>query len=357
MTAGTSDDLRELVRDGFVRYGRESYSFEQRRSALGSALGFRADAWQEYSDLGWLALRLPEKNGGLGADAEMVGSLMETVGRDLLLEPLYASAVVGTLAVLGADAAVQAELLPALATGAVKLAFAHDGGATVREGKLSGRKIGVLHGDVADQLIVSASEQKVGLYLVDMAAAGVSRKSYRLVDGRGAAIVDFDKVAVRRLGGPSELQAVLDDSTVALCAEALGSVDRLVETTAAYLKVRKQFGRLLGSYQSLQHRMSEMALLREEIRALTTAAQRALQAGVGARARTISGAAAYVIGALRTIANDAVQLHGGIGVTEELEISHHFRRLMVITALLGGRDAQLERFAHSLAAAGHGADQ
>lgn len=348
--SGIPDDMREMVREGFVRYGRDRYSFEQRNKSLESGKSMRDDAWTDYADLGWLALRLPEELGGLGADAAMTGSLMETVGRHLLLEPLLASAVLGTGALLRADAGLLQELAPALADGSLKLAFAHEGQpAQWHDGRISGEKVGVLHGDVADRFVVSAVDDAgaQGLYLVDAASAQVTRRPYRLVDGRGAALLKLDKAAAQALGDATALQDLLDERTVALCAEALGSTDYLVEATAEYLKVRKQFGRAIGSYQALQHRMSEMYLLCQEIRALTAAAQQSLAQPAADRARMVSGAAAYIVRAARSIGNDAVQLHGGVGVTDELAISHHFRRLMVNASLQGGHDVHFERFGRS----------
>lgn len=234
-----------------------------------------------------------------------------------------------------------------LADGRLKLAFAHEGEAARFENeRLSGDKIGVLHGDVADQFIVSADEGDARvLLLVNGEAPGVQRRNYRLVDGRGAAIVAFDDAPARWIGDAATVDQLLDEAAVALCAESLGSIGLLVDATAAYLKLRKQFGRSIGTNQALQHRMSEMVLLREEIRALTARAQQALDELSPDRARIVSGARAYTIQAAREVGNAAVQLHGGVGVTEELEISHHFRRLMVNAALFGGRDPHIERFA------------
>lgn len=342
----TADDLREMLRESFGRYGRQSYSFEGRQAALKTAQAFSATAWKDYANMGWLALRLPEEAGGLGADSAVTSALMEVAGRHLMLEPLLASVLLGTGALLRAADGLAMELAGGLADGSLILAFAHEGGAgSVSDGLLTAEKVGVLHGDIADHYVVSTAD---GLVLVDADATGVSRRPYRLVDGRGAAIVVFDRVSSRPLGGRAELQMLLDEQCVALCAENLGCVCHLVDSTAAYLKVRKQFGRPIGSNQALQHRMSEMVLFREEIRALANAAQHALTLPAPQRERMISGATAYTIGAARTVANDAIQLHGGVGVTEELDISHHFRRLMVNAALLGGRDHQVERFARTV---------
>ena len=337
-----NDDLYEVVRDGFVRYGRESYGFEAARAALATPHGYRADAWHDYADLGWLALRLPPELGGLGADAAMVGALMETVGRHLMLEPVLASAVLGAGALLEAPEEIRKELSPLLADGSTIIAFAQ-GAVELADGRLSGEAPMVLHGDSAHRVVVAI--HGVGLALIDAADAAVERTPYRLVDGRGAAILRFHGATARMIGDAAALHRLTDQRTVALCAEAFGSADRLVDATAAYLKVRKQFGRTLDGYQALQHRMSELAILREEIAALTKTAQTAIDHGGPDRSRIVAGAAAYILSAARQIANDAVQLHGGIGITDELDISHHFRRQMVIAALMGGRDAEIERFA------------
>jgi len=342
-------ELQQMVREGFVRYGRDRYTFERRREVLGTAEGYSTEAWNDYAELGWLALCLPEDLGGLQADAEMTGALMETVGRHLLMEPLLASAVLGTAAIARAgDEALLGEMSPGLADGTRKLAIAFQG-APVRlyDGALHGESVNVLHGDVADFMLVgcAGADGAAALCLVDASSTGVSRRAYRLVDGRGAAILSLDGAPARMLGDAAALDRLRDESAVALCAEALGSVERLIEATADYLQVRKQFGRAIGTYQALQHRMSEMYLLREEIRALTAAARVALEAGGPERERSIGGAVAYVVRAAREVGNAAVQLHGGVGVTDELEISHHFRRLMVNAALQGGFDPNFERFA------------
>lgn len=355
----TDADTIDMLRDTMQRYAAEQYSFAQRRAVL--AEGSSGRAWRDYAEFGWLALRLPEADGGIGADATAIGALMEVVGARLLMEPVLASAVLGTGLVLGAANATQrAAMLPALAEGALTLAFACEddpaAGAAceLRGQRLHGAKLNVLHGDVAGRLIVSARDADAAgawaLCLVDPAAAGVQRRSYRLIDGRGAAALRFDGARVERLEATDAAAAIArarDEAAVALCAEALGVVRSLVSATCDYLKVRKQFGRTIGSNQALQHRMVEMYLLQQEVQALAHCAQRSLHpepADPTQRARAISGARAYIAGAARRIANDAVQLHGGLGITEELDISHYFRRVMVINALFGNRDEHLARF-------------
>lgn len=352
-------DTAAMLGDSARRYAEDHYSLAQRHAVLADPAGYSACAWQAYAELGWLALRLPEEHGGMDADPLVVGALMEVVGSRLLMEPVFSSAIVATeLLLQQGSAAQQSEHLPRLADGSLKLAFADaepaDGSApcTVRDGRLTGAKIAVLHGDLADRLIVSAADAggETGLYLVDRASSGVEARRFRLVDGRGAANLAFAGVAVEPLGAEGEASAahtiadVRERATVASCAEALGIVRMLVTATCDYLKIRKQFGRPIGSNQALQHRAVEMFLLQEEIAALTLAAQRALAEAHPGRTRLISGAKAYICEAARRVANEAVQMHGGVGVTEELDVSHYFRRLMVNAALFGNRDEHFTRF-------------
>lgn len=356
-----STDLETIamLRESAKRYVQDQYDFQRRWSVLNDPAGYSARAWQDYAELGWLALRLPEEAGGLDADAAAIGAVMEIVGSRLLMEPVLASAVVGTGLVLKQASARQKQaMLPRLADGSLKLAFACDeevaaGTCQLHDDRLRGTKIGVLHGDVADELIVSASEAggNLALCLVDGRSPRLQREVYRLVDGRGAANLRFDGALIERLG-PSEtglsaeqtIAEVRDEVAAALCAETLGVVRSLVAATNEYLKVRCQFGKPIGANQALQHRMVELYLLQEEVRALTRAAQRALALPSDKRTHIVSGAKAYITGAARRVANEAVQMHGGVGISEELEVSHYFRRLMVTGGLFGGRDEHFSRF-------------
>lgn len=358
-TSATDTETVAMLRDTMQRYAAEQYSFAQRRAFL--AEGRSEQAWRDYAGFGWLALRLPEDEGGIGADAAAIGALMEVVGARLLMEPVLASAVLGTGLVLAtAGAAQRAALLPALADGRLTLAFACEdavgSGCELRGERLHGGKLNVLHGDVAGRLIVSARDADAGgaaaLCLVDPAAAGVERRPYRLVDGRGAASLRFDDAPVERMTAGDAAEAIArarDEAAVALCAETLGVVRSLVDATCNYLKVRKQFGRTIGSNQALQHRMVDLFLLQEEVQALTRAAQRGLDAEPAQRRRAVSGARAFIAMAARRVANEAVQMHGGLGITEELDISHYFRRVMVINALFGSRHEHFERFVEAAA--------
>jgi alkylation response protein AidB-like acyl-CoA dehydrogenase len=347
-------DTIQMLRDSVARYADDRYGPAQRAAVLESTTGFSTQAWSDCAEFGWLALRLPEVAGGIDADAAAIGAVMELVGERLLMEPWLASAVLGTGLVLSSgDAAQRARLLPALADGSLTLAYACEDAASAacewRGGRLSGTKLNVLHGDVAGRLIVSARDAggAPALCLVAPDAMGVQRRAYRLVDGRGAATLLFDSAPAERLEASDAGDAIAqasDEAAVALCAEALGVIRSLVAATCAYLKVRQQFGKPIGTHQVLQHRMVDLFLLQEESRSLLHAAQRAMTLPFAERGRIISGARAYIGAAARRVANEAVQMHGGVGITEELAVSHHFRRVMVINALFGGREAHLRRF-------------
>ncbi|MFS2139100.1 acyl-CoA dehydrogenase family protein [Duganella sp. Dugasp56] len=347
-------ETANMLDDSVRRYAEDKYSFLDRHRVLTQPAGYSEAAWRDYAAFGWLALRLPEDAGGLDADVFAVAALMETVGARLLMEPVLASAIVGTelLRRLGSDAQ-RAELLPRLADGSLKLAYAHGAPLRVSDGRVSGAAEAILHGDIADLILVSAVDDAAGaapqVYLVDPAATGVSRTAFRLVDDRGAANMRFDQARALRLAGGGEDAAeviadALDLATVAQCAEALGIVRKLVDTTVDYLKVRSQFGKPIGTNQALQHRAVDMFFLSQEIAALTVDAKHAMALPAAGRAGRISGAKAYIVQAARKVANEAVQMHGGLGLTEELDVSHYFRRLMVGAALFGDREQQFARF-------------
>ncbi|MFL6599882.1 MAG: acyl-CoA dehydrogenase family protein [Steroidobacteraceae bacterium] len=362
-----TDDMVAMLRESIERYTADHYSFEQRWTALRVGCGYSERAWSDYAAMGWLALRLPEEIGGLAAQATTTAPLMEAVGAKLLLEPILASVILCTGLVLKrADAAQRADMLPRLADGSLRLALAHHeslrAGAQTpcecehRNGALYGHKLAVLHGDCADRFIVSARNADAGgrlaLYLVDANATGVTSRSFSLLDGRGAANLRFEAAAAESFAAAASpdadakaLAECLHEAAVALCSEALGAMRALNAATLQYLKVRKQFGNPIGVNQALQHRMVEMYMLEQEVRALGLAAQRALMGPVEGREHIISAARAFTCSAARRVAAEAVQMHGGIGISDELDVSHYYRRLMVNGTLFGNRELHLSRFA------------
>lgn len=359
-------DTLALLADSLDRYRRDAYAFERRRARMATGDGFGRDAWRDYAAMGWLALPLGPEDGGFGGAPEAIAALMRYVGASLALEPVFASVVLcgSMLGRAGGDPLAR-ESLRALAEGRAILALAHaedaadgvDGevAATVRDGRLHGRKLLVLHGDRADRLLVTARDAggALGLHLVDADAPGVLRSAHRLVDGRGAADVHFEGAPARAVAAGRDAAALvreaLDDARLALCSETLGAGAELNATTLAHLKSRSQFGRPIGTNQSLQHRMVELYMAEEESRAVIDAALRAPDAARGA---AVAAACAQLAAFGRLAAHEAVQLHGGLGITEELAVSHYFRRLMVTGRLLGDRAAHLRRFDAARAGAG-----
>ena len=359
-------DTLNLLRESLARYAREQYGFEQRRKRLASAAGFGLDAWQDYAQMGWLSIAASADHGGFDSAPEAIGALMHYVGSSLALEPVFASAVLcGRLFGLAGADPVAEEALQNLAEGQTVYALAHaedasDGmlgevGVVWNGSCLSGRKLVVLHGDSAAQLLVTARDSAgaLGLFLVEASQAQVQRSSYRLVDGRGAANVSFAGAPARRVADGQDVEKMLalalDDARLALCAEAHGASQALNAITLAYLKERRQFGRPIGTNQALQHRMVELYMLQEEGRSAINSAYRAKRE---ARRTAIFAALAQVMTLGRQASHEAVQMHGGIGVTEELAVSHYFRRLMVVNRLLGDRELHVRQFAAALDPAG-----
>lgn len=353
-----------MLRNSLERYLEDNYSFLQRQEMLAGGTSFSEQVWSELAEFGFLALRLPAESDGLDGDATAVGALMEVTGRHLLQEPFLASAVLSTSLVARlANAEQKARLLGGLSTGSTILVCALEQAeqCLLEDNRLSGRLPLVMHGDTAHGLLLAThdAQGQVRVCQVPTDHYGVERTPFRLLDGRGAASMVFDNVEVELLDTPNNglsvagnIELLLDEGNVALCAEACGVIEVLLQTTNEYLKVRKQFGKPLAANQALQHRMADMYLLKQEALALTRAAEQALSGPAAERARLVSGARAYISDAARQVANEAVQMHGGLGITEELNISHYFRRVMLLNSLAGGRDQHFLRFVeHSLGAA------
>ncbi len=337
--------------------------------------GYSAQAWAQYAELGLLALPLPEDFGGLGGSAVDVMVIMEQVGQGLLLEP-YLTTVVLCAGLLrdAASQALKSSVLPRIAAGELKLALAayepagryalsHVATRAKRCAtgwQLSGLKAVVLDAPSADAFIVSAREgdasdaaDGVTLFLVPRSAAGLTVSSYPTQSGGRAGdvqlanvIVDAETVIGTAGHGLAPLEKAVDAAIAALCAEALGVMSALNQATLAYLKSRKQFGVPIGTFQALQHRMAEMFIAEEQSRSMAIIA--AVSAGLGdptERRRAISGAKAYIGQAARLIGQEAVQMHGGMGVVDDLVVSHYFKRLTMIDRTFGDTDYHLGRFA------------
>ena len=375
-------DLSEeqrLLRDSVDRLLADRYTFEKRNGYLALPDGWSRELWAQYAELGLLALPFPEETGGFGGGGIEQMLVMEGFGRALALEPYLATVVLaGTALRLAANPAQQQELVPAIAEGKLRLAFAHgeraarydlsDVQTTARPKSggwvIDGGKSVVFHGDGADRLVVSArtagqrdDKSGITLFLVDAEAGGVARRAYALRDGTRAAEIALAGVevggeaVVGEVGGAFPvIERVAEAGIAAVCAEAVGAMAAMQAMTLEYLKTRQQFGRPIGQNQALQHRATEMFMALEQGRSLAMLAAVTIDAGDAAeRARNIATAKVGIGQAARFVSQNAVQLHGGIGMTEEYAIGHYFRRCMVIEHSFGDTGHHLSRLARDIA--------
>ncbi|OHC63668.1 MAG: pimeloyl-CoA dehydrogenase small subunit [Rhodocyclales bacterium GWA2_65_20] len=363
------------LQDTLRRFIARDYPFEHRRALAKSADGFDREAWKTFADFGILALPFHEDFGGLSGNAVDTMLIMEMLGRGLALEP-YVSAVVlcGGLIRDAGSAAQKEALLPAIAGGELMLALAHfepgaryeldhvatTANATGSGWQLDGAKAVVLGAPSADKLIISARDGKgLSLFLVDAKAPGVTLRAYPTQDGARAADIKLTTVTVstNALIGPAgnalpAVERALDYANAALCAEAVGIMSALNEVTLEYLKTRKQFGQPIGKFQALQHRMADMVIATEQARSMATlAAVRVDSRDAAERSRSVAAAKAYVGAQARFVGQQAVQLHGGMGVVDELNVAHYFKRLTMIGLSFGDADYHLGRFSDTLLAA------
>ena len=366
--------LQETLR----RFIAKDYDFERRRALARSALGYSAQAWAQYAELGLLGLPYPEEFGGLGGSAVDIMAVMELVGQGLLLEPYLSTVVLcGGLIRDAAAREIKEALLPRIAAGKLQIALAayeaagryelaYVAATAVRDAKgwrLTGRKSVVLDAPSADYFLLSARSsgnrtdaEGISLFLVRRDAPGLTLQAYPTQSGGRAADLHLQDVPVDDdavIGAPERalpvIERAVDHGIAALCAEALGIVTALNEATLNYLKTRKQFGTVIGSFQALQHRMADMFIAAEQTRSMAIIA--AIQAAgdePAARRRAISGAKAYIGQAARLVGQQAVQLHGAMGVVDELNVSHYFKRLTMIDMTFGDADHHLARFSDAL---------
>ncbi|KQP36330.1 acyl-CoA dehydrogenase family protein [Pseudorhodoferax sp. Leaf274] len=369
--AQLQDSVRRLLAD----HGR----FEQRRAAAATADGFQRSLWRHLAELGVTALCVDEAHGGFGGGAVDRLPVLQACGHALLLEPVLSSSVLGATAVqLAGDAAAKARLLAPAAAGRLLLAWAHDEAdarhapcwvatqATQHAGQwtLTGRKRHVLHGQSADHLVVTArtdgapdAEAGIALFVVDAQAAGQQRRGYRLVDDTPAAELVLDGVAAQPLGDPRDdararvaLQGTLDAGLAAVCADMLGAMELAFELAVEYLNTRQQFGRLIGQNQALRHKAAEMQVGLEMSRSMAMAAAIAADRPDASESAADLLRAKLVIGRhARQLCQNAVQIHGGIGMTEEYAVGHALRRIHVLDQLFGDSAAQAARLADAWA--------
>jgi alkylation response protein AidB-like acyl-CoA dehydrogenase len=354
--------LGEAVRQFIAK----EYDFTARNRILATPHGFSASAWKGLADLGVLGVGLPEEYGGLGGPVDVM-VVMEQLGAGLVLEPFLTTVVLagGLIARHGA-AAHRSELLPQIIRGERRVALAHfepqsryaldqlsmRARACDRGWMLSGRKSIVLDAATADTLIVTAREELSGAvtaFLIERSREGVELRSYRTHDGRNAADLELRAVRVspedllgEAVGLPAIEEAV-DHALAALCAEAVGIMDALHRATLEYVRARVQFGRPIGQSQVLQHRIADMFIMTTQARSMSVLASgRCAGSDARRRGRDVAAAKAFIGKAARLVGQQAVQLHGGMGLSAELAISHYFKRLTLINATFGDTEHQLK---------------
>ena len=363
-----------LLRNSVQKFVSGAYDFDTRRAIITSDAGWRPAYWSQIAELGLLGAAIPEDFGGLGGSVVDTMVIMEEFGRGLVVEPYLGTVVIGAglLTAVG-SAAQKEELLPQIAGAELVLALAYaepqgrfnladlvtTAKAQGSDFVLNGHKAVVIGAPWAHKLIVSArtsggqrDAKGISLFLVDANAPGVSLRSYPTVDGLRASEVTFENVKVPASAligtlddGLASLEMIADHAIAALSAEAIGAMKVLNDTTVEYCKTRKQFGVPIGKFQVLQHRMVDMFMAYEQSVSITYMVTLKLDEAVEERKKAASAAKVQIGKAGRFIGQQAVQLHGGMGMTDELKVGHYFKRLTMIDAQFGNVDYHLKRYA------------
>ena len=363
-----------LLQESIERFIQNDYSFDDRQKAAGSEQGYSEQNWQTFAELGWLGVGFSEADGGFGGGAIESMVMMEQFGYGLVIEPMLGTVILAGGAIKhGGSEALKAKYLPSIIDGSAQGALAYaepqarfnladvtttaaaDGDGYV----LNGHKAVVLNGPSADCVVVSArtsggqrDQDGITLFVVDTKTAGLSRRDYPTVDAFRASEITFDNVkvgadsVVGEVGqGFAILEHAIDDGILAVGAEAVGCMEKLYKETVEYCKQREQFGQAIGKFQVLQHRMVDMFMEHEQSKSLMFMAGMRIDEGYGPEAQKAISAFKVQIGKSgKFVGQNAVQLHGGMGMTEELNIGHYFKRLTIIETLFGNVDFHLKRF-------------
>ncbi len=363
-----------LLKDSVEKFVLNDYTFAARQKIVRTEPGFSAATWKTFAELGWLSVPFPESVGGFGGKSVDMMLLLEQFGRGLVVEPFVATVVLAGGAIrLGGTTEQQNAWLPGIIDGSrqAALAYAEPQGrfnladlvttakADANGYVLNGYKAVVLNGPAADFLVVSArtaggqrDRDGVSLFIVDAKAAGVSRRDYPTVDAFRASEITLTNVRIGKdalLGAEGQgyalLEQVIDEGILAIGSEAVGCMEVLYKNTVEYTKTREQFGQPIGKFQVLQHRMVDMFMEHEQSKSLMYMAAMKMDEGYGDAARkAISAFKVQVGNSGRFVGQNAVQLHGGMGMTDELSIGHYFKRVTIIDTLFGNVDYHLKRF-------------
>lgn len=367
---------QQMLQDSVQKFVQKSYDFDTRNKIIASESGYSEENWQLFAELGWLTVPFTEADGGYGGLAMDLVVMMEEFGKAMLVEPFTPVGVLcgGLISELGSESQ-KGQMLPKIMNGSLQLAcgFTEPGSrynlANVKTSAqidgdtvtLNGRKIAVLNGANAETLLVIARESGeatdrdgISVYLVAADSPGIAIQSYANVDGKRAAQVTLKDVKVKlsdRLGEAGAalgaLEAVVDRATVGVCAEAVGALEALLQKTVEYSKIRKQFGTAIGTFQALQHRMADMFIECQLARSIVIMAAMKLDSAesYNNKAKAVSAAKSRVSKAIRKVGQESIQIHGGIGMTEELDVGHLFKRVTALDVMFGNGDYHTERFA------------
>jgi pimeloyl-CoA dehydrogenase small subunit len=366
---------QRLLKESVDRFISDRYDFEQRKNFAKNDSGYSSENWKQFAELGLLAIPFAEEHGGFGGGPIETMIVMEAFGRGLVLEPYLSTVVLGGgLLRHGGSDAQKRELIPKIASGELRLTFAHGerqsrydlADIETRAKKsgsgyvLDGEKSLVLNGDSPDTLIVSArtsggqrDRNGIGLFLIDANAKGVSRRGYPTQDGLRAAEIWLSGVEVPADRVISEdalpiIERVIDEAIAALAAEAVGAMSEMHTLTVEYLKTRKQFGVAIGAFQALQHRAVDMFVALEQARSMAMfATMMSVEDDAVARSRAISAAKVQIGRSAKVVGQGAIQLHGGVGMTMELKVGHYFKRATMIDVMLGDSDYHLAKLAEA----------
>ena len=377
MNFSYSDEQR-MLQESVQRFIQKNYDFDTRTAIVKSEQGYSEEYWKVFAELGWLTIPFKEADGGFGGSAVDLMVIMEEFGAGMVVDPFLATAVIagGLIAELGSEAQKE-ELLGKIMQGELQLACAFSevnsrfnlayvsveakkkGGNYV----LNGEKIAVLNGSNANKILVVArtsgsmlDSDGISIFLVESGSDGLKKNVYTNVDGQKASNIKFESVTVsadQLLGEEGAalvaLKRVIDTATVAICAEAVGVMNLLLNKTVEYTKIRKQFGTTISTFQALQHRMADMFIECQLAKSIVTMAALALD-GDGSdeeKAKAVSAAKSRVGKAIRLVGQESIQIHGGIAMTDELDVGHLFKRITVVESSFGNSDFHTMRFANS----------
>ena len=363
---------RQMLADTSRRFIADRYDINVRHANAKLDDGFNRDTWREFADLGLIGALLPAEVGGFGGTGEDVAVIFEGLGRGLVVEPFLSTGILGSGPIADAGSDAQKALLEDVIAGTLLLSLAHGepdsryemASVKTRATKagdgwqITGNKAVVLNGDTADKLVVSArtsgddtSEDGISLFLVNANASGITRRGYGTVDGGRAAEISLNRVSVgpeamiaSEGGGYPVLEATYAKGVVALAAESVGALEVSRDMTLEYMKTRKQFGKAIGSFQVLQHRMVDLCLEIEQARSAVLLAVSTLDADRHTRELNVSAAKNLIGRVNRLVAEETIQLHGGMAMTWEYALGHYAKRLTMIDHQLGDTDYHLQRY-------------